>query len=107
MTYAIPNRKDRRWYPYTETARRYRERARNRPAFERYVMHGVPPGSFLMAALSNDLRETFARADSTNARCVRAYVQFFYSHTPAGSWGSPEKVNAWIARGGLSGRAAA
>lgn len=39
MTYAIPNRSDRRWFPYTETARRLREQKRNR-TFEPVAIPG-------------------------------------------------------------------
>lgn len=65
-------------------------------AMRNYFEHGIPPGSFSRALLSNDLRETFARADDSNSRCVRAWVQWLYNHAPAGSWGSPEKVADWI-----------
>lgn len=60
-----------------------------------WCTRGVPPGGFLTAVLSNDLREACARADSTNQHCLFAYVQFLYMHAPAGCWGSPEKVRAW------------
>src|SRR5690606_5980082 len=64
----------------------------------RYLDHGVPPGSFLTAVISNDLREAFACADDVNGRLVRNYVMFFYSYAPAGSWGSPDAMDDWIKR---------
>lgn len=72
-----------------------------------YIEHGYMPGSFLTALLSNDLKETFARADDVNQRAVRDYVQYLYSFAPGGCWGSPERVQAWVAKGGLLGRAEA
>ena len=36
-----------------------------RGGIERYVMNGVPPGSFLTAVLSNDLKEAFAALTRT------------------------------------------
>ena len=61
----------------------------------RWIEHGIRPGHFLTALLSNDLRETFARADDTNARCVIYYLKFLYNHAPPDCWGSPERFEAW------------
>jgi hypothetical protein len=72
----------------------------------RYIEHGIPPGHFLSCLLSNDLRGTFERADEVNAAAVRNYVQFLYCYAPAGSWGSPERFDAWCKQGGLTARAA-
>ncbi len=73
-------------------------------AMKRYIERGIPPGSFLSAVLSNDLKETFARADDENGRAVRDYVVFLYSYAPSGCWGSPDKFQGWINDGGLAGR---
>ena len=69
----------------------------------RYLEHGIPPGDFLTAILSNDLREACMRADEENQRLIFAYVKFLYNYAPAGSWGSPQNYNAWIKLGGLNG----
>lgn len=53
-------------------------------------------GSFLTALLSNDLKETFARADDANQMAIRNYIYFLYNEAPTGSWGSPERVQAWL-----------
>lgn len=87
----------------------YREKIGMLPAYMqggmlRYIENGFEPGSFLTALLSNDLRETFARADDLNATAVRTYVQYLYSYAPQGCWGSPDCVNAWLAKGGLQAR---
>jgi hypothetical protein len=66
-------------------------------AVKRYILHGIPPGSFLSAVICNDLREAFARADDENAENMRQWVQFFYNYAPSGCWGSPEKFSAWMA----------
>lgn len=73
----------------------------------RYVESGIPGGSFLTALLSNNLKETFARADDDNAVKIRQYVQWLYGYAPSGCWGSPERVTAWIKNGGLEGIARA
>ncbi len=69
----------------------------------RYLLRGIPPGSFLTALLSNDLRRTFERADDHNQRAVLDYIKFLYNDAPGQVWGSPSKVNDWIALGGWDG----
>ena len=61
-----------------------------------YFEHGISPGSFGAALLCNDLRETFGRADDTNGRHIRAWVQWLYDNAPAGSWGSRENFMEWM-----------
>lgn len=65
-------------------------------AMANYFEHGIPAGSFGMALLTNNLRETFACADDTNSRNIRQWVQWLYDNAPAGSWGSPERCKAWM-----------
>lgn len=55
-------------------------------------------GSFLTALLSNDLKETHARADDINQPAIRNYIRFLYSYAPSGCWGSPERFQDWLAR---------
>lgn len=64
---------------------------------------GIPVGDFLTAVLSNNLRESFGRADHINVRCLHQLVQWLYWEAPATSWGSAENVEAWGAIGGLAG----
>lgn len=63
-----------------------------------YAYRGVPTGGFLYAVLSNDLRESIARADAHNSLILRPIVTFIYMQLPAPCWGSWEKVDAWLAR---------
>lgn len=69
----------------------------------RYALHGVPTGGFLEAVLSNNLVESFGRADEGNRKALFAIVQAMYNVLPNGCWGSPEKVSTWLSRGGLFG----
>ena len=69
----------------------------------RYVVEGKPTGSFLRAVLTNDLRGAFQRADDVNLKAIPEIVGAIYWETPIGCNGSPEKVDAWIAKGGLMG----
>lgn len=69
----------------------------------RWIENGIPPGSFLAAVLSNDLREACARADDVNRNRLHDIVSFFYSYAPNGCWGSPDRFQDWMKSGGLAG----
>jgi hypothetical protein len=62
---------------------------------ERWIEHGVPPGSFLTAVLSNDLRGAFERTDSDNLPLIRDYLVFLYNYAPMGCWGSELAFRQW------------
>lgn len=62
-----------------------------------YITQGIPPGGFLFAVLSNDLREACARADDINRHLLFEIVGWLWNEAPAPCWGSPAKVNAWLA----------
>ena len=68
---------------------------------DRYVNYRVPPGSFVRACLENNLKEAFGRADDANARAMKKIVIYMYNKIPAHCWGSPERVKAWLAEGGV------
>lgn len=70
---------------------------------QRYHTHGLPTGDFLYAVLTNNLKESFARADEENQRDMFEIVSYCYNHLDMRSWGSKEAVGAWIAHGGLEG----
>lgn len=72
-----------------------------------YIEHGVQPGSFLRAVLSNDLMGALGRADDVNINALPAYGRFLYNEAPSLCWGSPDVVSAWIVRGGMSAPSAA
>jgi len=70
----------------------------------RWIEHGLAPGDFLTAILSNDLRGACERADDTNRHFLFEYVFWLYNHAPAACWGSPERFRAW--RGTLTAETA-
>lgn len=78
-----------------------------RGVIERYVMNGIPMGSFLTAIFANDFMEAAGRADSENILALAAYARFLYNSVPSQCKGSYEAVDQWIGQGGLSGRVAA
>jgi hypothetical protein len=64
-------------------------------ALVRYIEFGGTTGHFLTALLSNDLKETVARADSENIQAIPLLVGWLYNRAPSACWGSPEKVARW------------
>lgn len=61
-----------------------------------YYLHRFQPGSFMTALLSNDLMGALGRADDVNAANIQRWCQFLYNYTPAGSYGTPERVRQWL-----------
>lgn len=72
-------------------------------AIDRYVQSGIPTGSCTEAILSNDLFDAFGRADEDTRAGMFEIVQYIYSHTPVGCWGSREVYSEWLKQGGLAG----
>lgn len=77
-----------------------------RAGTQRYVEHGVLPGDFLKAVIRNDLRGALFRADKTSRANLHEIVRFFHFEVPSDCHGDKEKMLAWNARGGLTGRSA-
>jgi len=69
---------------------------------QRYIEHGIEPGSFLQAVLRNDLMGSFAQADIHNRYLLFDIVRWLYNEAPSQCWGSSEKVKAWIEKGGIN-----
>lgn len=61
-----------------------------------YLEYGIHPGSFLTAVLENNLVESVARADNINRSQIAEWARFLYAEMPRESWGSKEKVDAYI-----------
>ena len=72
-------------------------------ALVRYGEKGIPPGDFLMAVLSDNFSQSVFRADDRNRLILYEISIFIHNEIPDTSWGSVEKVQKWIARGGLEG----
>ncbi len=64
---------------------------------QRYIEHGIEPGSFLTAIICNDLREACACADDEMRHRLFDIVSWFYNEAPAQCWGGRERMAAWIA----------
>ena len=72
-----------------------------------YILEGWRPGDFLRAVLSNNLKEAVGRADEENQRALVGWVRFLYNYAPGPCWGTPERVDEWMAQGGYEGLVAA
>ena len=62
----------------------------------RYVTKRIPPGDFLMAVLTNNLKESFGRADARNRAALFEIVSLCHNEIPAECWGSRENVSKWL-----------
>ena len=65
------------------------------PGLMRWVEHGMSPGHFLTAVLTNDLLEAFTRGDDASLAGLKDIFRFLYNYCPSQCWGSPGKVGAW------------
>ena len=66
------------------------------PGLARYLVHGIGPGSFLQAMLTNDLRGVMNNADDQNRAHLPEIWEFFYNHIPSAAWGSESNFLKWI-----------
>ena len=65
-------------------------------AIDRYVADRCPVGGFLEAVLSNDLAESFGRADEENRANLFDIVKYCWNEIPGNCWGSRKKVLDWL-----------
>lgn len=89
-------------YPWNEAEAMEHARRLGVPEYmleglNRWVEHGrhAPPGSFLSAVISNDLRRAVEKADDHNRFALPAYVTWFYNYAPIACWGSPLALKTW------------
>lgn len=62
-----------------------------------YINNHEPTGDFLRAVLENNLSDAFSRADDWNRETLFDIVGFVYNEAPRACWGSPAKVDTWLA----------
>jgi len=70
---------------------------------QRYIEHGIEPGSFLGAVLRNDLMGSFAHADMQNRYLLFDIANWLYNEAPSLCWGDKAKVKSWLEKGGMDG----
>lgn len=69
-----------------------------RGEMQRYIEHGIRPGSFLMACLVNRFAEAVILADEENLARIRDIAQFLHNEVPMSLWGDARRVTNWIAK---------
>ena len=68
----------------------------SKAGLDAYVKDGIPPGGFLQAVLSNDLKDAFGRADIENRTHMVEIVNYLYNKMPVQCQGSRKIVEAWL-----------
>lgn len=66
--------------------------AHTKQSIQLYVEKRIPPGGFLLAVLTNDLKGAVGRADEKNRRALPDIVKFLYNYIPARIWGDEKAV---------------
>jgi len=67
-----------------------------RGAIVRYIEHGVPPGDFLGAVITNDLFEAIGRADEISRASLLHIVRWFYNNAPRECYGTTSRMVEWV-----------
>jgi hypothetical protein len=64
----------------------------------RYFLHGVEPGGFLKAVLSNDMMRALGLANENHAHFIvlRKLTWFIYNYTDSRASGSKGAVDQWL-----------
>lgn len=69
----------------------------------RHVLFGIEGGHFLSAVMESNLFAAIGRADLDSIDCLPAICRFMYNYAPSSSFGSKEKAQAWLKKGGHFG----
>lgn len=77
-----------------------------REGLARYILRGIPPGSFLRAVLCNDLYGAIRHGDDDSIAGLLDIIMFLSNDCPTGCFGHPEKFSDWCRQGGFVGIAA-
>lgn len=64
-----------------------------------YITEGRPTGDFLAAILRNDFFTACRHADANNQQAIWDYSRFLFEYAPTGCYGTPAKVDEWLAAG--------
>jgi len=67
-------------------------------SLDRYINHGIAPGSFLRAVLENNLYNAINFGDADSLENLNSICLYIYNYLPGNSWGSKETVRAWVAK---------
>jgi len=71
--------------------------------WQRYIEHGISPGSFGTALLCNDLMSAALRADVDNRRLLADHTLWLFEYMPWQAWGDEDRYMKVIEDGGIKG----
>ena len=66
-----------------------------KPGVLRWVIDGVPPGSFLTALFQNNLHYAVMKSDQTNYERLFGWVLFVHYNVPSKCHGSADVMSNW------------
>lgn len=69
----------------------------------RHILFGIEGGHFLNSVMENNLFSAIGRADLNSIDCLPAICRFMYNYAPSGAYGSKEKAQSWLKKGGCLG----
>lgn len=69
-----------------------------RDGMRRYLENGIEPGGFLTACLENNFMEAVCLADDINRTKLVEIALFLWGEVSPMVWGSPEKVENYLAQ---------
>lgn len=66
-----------------------------REGLARYVIHGIIPGSFLQAVISNDLHGAIHLGDDDSLAGIKSILSFLWNSTPSQCFGDRVRLMQW------------
>lgn len=64
--------------------------------FENYIVHGLEPGGFMTAMLTNKLYRAVNSADRNNQKIIPEIVRWIQIHLPITCYGTHENMKSWM-----------
>jgi len=65
-------------------------------SIENYLLHGLPPGSFMEAVICGELFQAVNCADTENERQLAEITRWFVHKAPWQAWGSVSRMKDWM-----------
>lgn len=76
----------------------------NLGSVKRYIENGIDPGFFWQSVFSNDFINVIGNADKENENMIKEIAIWLYNDCPMEAWGSRERFDKWLEKGGLYGK---
>lgn len=72
-------------------------------AIDYWALDARIPGDFVKSLLENNLHKAVIGADPESLANLKDIVLYVVNEIPAPCWGSPEKMEKWVIKGGQKG----